>query len=64
MLNAEEYQIVKIERKDGVFTPEGGKEIPYRNYYVYFKREDSPLVMRAKVEKVFNDYVEVYDAAE
>lgn len=64
MLNAEEYQIVKIERKDGVFTPEAGKEIPYRNYYIYFKKDGSPLVMKAKVEKVFNDYVEDYDAAE
>lgn len=63
-INSENLEIVKLERKDGVFTPENGKEIPYKNYYVYFKREGNPLIMKAKVEKVFNDYVEDYDAAE
>lgn len=62
MLNIEDYELVKIERKDGVFTPENGKDIPYKNYYVYFKRVGNPLVMKAKVDKVFVDYVEDYNA--
>lgn len=63
-MNENNYYITKIEKKEGVFKTDDGKEINYKNYYVYFKREDSPLEMKAKVEKVFNDYVENNDAAE
>lgn len=58
------YYITKIEKKDGIFKREDGTEIKYKNYYVYFKRENNPLEMRAKVDKVFNDYVENNDDAE
>lgn len=61
-LNPEEYQIVKLERKDGIFSnPETGQEIPFKSYYVHIKHIDSPLIMRAKIDKVFNDYVENTD---
>lgn len=61
ILNHEEFEIVKLERRDGVFTLENGNTIPYKNYYVYIKNINSPLVMKAKIEKVFNDYVENTD---
>lgn len=52
------WEIVKVERKDGEFKREDGTSIVYKQYWVYFKKEDNPLIFRAKVEKVFNDYVE------
>ncbi|MBQ6100521.1 MAG: hypothetical protein IJL02_11755 [Methanobrevibacter sp.] len=60
-LNIEDFEIVKIERKDGIFTLEDGKQIPYKNYYVYIKNVNNPLIMRAKLDKVFNEYVEYTD---
>lgn len=63
-MEEQEYEIVKVERKDGEFVTEAGSKIAYKNYYIHFKRSDSPLVMRAKVDKVFNDYVEGDYAAE
>lgn len=63
-MKEDKYYITKIEKKDGVFKTESGTEIKYKNYYIYFKRDDSPLEMRAKVDKVFTDYVESDDDAE
>lgn len=61
-INPEDYEIVKLERKEGVFrNPETGQEIPYKIYYVHFRSINNPLVIRAKVDKVFNDYVENTD---
>lgn len=57
-MDGSEYEVVKLEKKEGIFTPENGRDIPYCNWYIHFKRTDSPLIMRAKVDKVFNDYVE------
>jgi hypothetical protein len=60
ILNHNDFEIVKLERKDGIFRREDGSELPYKTYYVSIKNINSPLVIRAKVDKVFNDYVEDY----
>lgn len=58
-----EFTVEKIERGEGEFVNDKGDTIKFKTYYVYIKREDSPLIMRAKLDKVFNDYVEGdYDA--
>ena len=62
-IKGDNYYIEKLECKKGEFTTDDGKNIPFKTYYVYFKREDSPLIMKAKIDKVFNDYVEEDDAA-
>lgn len=53
-----EAEIVGIDRIDATFVREDGKQIPYHFYKVRFKVEGSDLVLEAKVDKVFNDYVE------
>lgn len=58
ILNHNDYEIVKLERKDGIFRREDGTELPYKSYYVHIRNINNPLVIRAKVDKVFNDYVE------
>ena len=61
-INPNDYEIVKLERKEGVFTnPETGQQIPFKSYYVHIKNINNPLVIRAKIDKVFNDYVEYTD---
>jgi len=61
-IDPEEYEIVKLERKEGVFNnTETGQNIPFKTYYVHIKNKNNPLVMRAKIDKVFNDYVEGTD---
>ena len=61
-LDPTQFEIVKLERKEGVFSnPETGQNIPYKLYYVHIKNINNPLVMRAKIDKVFNDYVEYAD---
>lgn len=61
-LDPTKYEIVKLERKEGVFSnPETGQNIPFKTYYVHIKNIDNPLIMRAKIDKVFNDYVENTD---
>lgn len=61
-LDHTEYEIVKLERKEGIFTnPETGQEIPFKSYFVHIKNRNNPLVLRAKIDKVFNDYVENTD---
>lgn len=57
-LNIKNYELVAIKRKDGVFTTETGQNIEFKNYYVEFKNKNNPLIIRAKVDKVFRDYVE------
>lgn len=57
-LNIKEYELVRIVKKEGIFRTETGQEINFTNYYIDFKRKDNPLVMRAKLEKVFKDYIE------
>lgn len=52
------YELVKVEKYSGEFTNEEGNTYPYKYYKIFFKLEDSPLIMSAKVDKVFNDYVE------
>lgn len=58
---SENYEIVKIEKRYGEFLTADGKQLPFANYYVHFKNVNNPLVMVAKVEKVFRDYVEEED---
>lgn len=61
-LDPTQFEIVRMERKEGVFSnPETGQEIPFKTYYVHIKNKENPLVMRAKIDKVFNDYVEYTD---
>lgn len=61
-LDPTQFEIVKVERKEGIFTnPETGQQIPFKSYYVHIKNINNPLVMRAKLDKVFNDYVEYTD---
>lgn len=52
----ENIEIVKLEKKKGLFKTEEGREIPYKSYWVYFKHKDNPLVYRAKLDKVFGEY--------
>ncbi len=52
------YEIVRVEKYSGEYTNEEGQTYPYKFFKVFFKEENSPLVMSAKVDKVFNDYVE------
>ena len=57
-----EFEIVKVEKFAGEFTNEEGKTYPYKTYKVHFKALDNPLVFTAKLDKVFNDYIEeTYD---
>lgn len=58
---AENYELVKIEKRYGEFRTEDGRILPFANYYVHFKNVNNPLIMVAKVEKVFRDYVEETD---
>lgn len=53
-----EAEIVGVDRIDAIFVREDGKDIPYHFYKVRFKVEGNDLVLEAKVDKVFNDYVE------
>lgn len=55
--NAKNIKVVKFEKKEGVFETEGGNNITYTNYYVYFTIGDYPLVFKAKVDKVLKDYL-------
>lgn len=59
-LNVENYELVGIEKREGVFETEG-RGIPYTTYVVKFKQTESPLIMTAKVDKIFRDYVEGED---
>lgn len=63
-LNINAFEIVAIKRKRGVFRTETGQDIQFKNYYIEFKRKDNPLVFRAKLEKVFRDYIEDEDATD
>lgn len=53
-----DFEIVKVERIDGEMTTEEGRTFNWHNYKVHFKALDNPLIMTAKVDKVFNDYIE------
>lgn len=53
----EQINIENIEVKEGVFTLEDGKNLPYKNVYINFKVKDNPLVFRAKIDKVLKDYL-------
>lgn len=53
-----EFEIVKVEKYSGEFTTNEGATYPYKFYKVYFKEIGGQLIMTAKVDKVFNDYVE------
>lgn len=57
-LNLDDFELVKVEKREGEFKREDGSILPFSNYYVHFKRTDNPLVMVAKVDKVFREYVE------
>lgn len=52
------YELVGIKKKEGVFQTETGLSINFTNYYVEIKKLNTGLVIRAKVDKVFRDYVE------
>lgn len=56
--NIDKYYITKIEKTSGVFQRENGDEIPFDSYNVYFKREGYELEFKAKLDKVFKDYIE------
>lgn len=60
-LDVESYELVKIERVQGEFTNDNGKTFPFKKYNVYIKAIDNPLVIKASVDRVFNDYVECKD---
>lgn len=53
----EQINIENIEVKEGVFTLEDGKNLPYKNVYINFRVKDNPLVFRAKIDKVLKDYL-------
>lgn len=57
-LPVENYELVKVEKRYGDFVTTDGKVLPFANYYIHFKKVEDNLVMVAKVEKVFRDYVE------
>lgn len=57
-ININDYEMVSLKKKNRVYKTETGKEIPYIDYCIDFKRKDSPLIMTAKVNKLFRDYVE------
>lgn len=54
---ANNVQILNLEVKEGVFTLEDGKDIPYKNIYINFKYKDNPLVFKAKIDKVLKEYL-------
>ena len=58
-----DFELLKIYKKEGDFVTEDGREIHYKNYYADIKDPYTSLVMRAKIDKVFNDYVEGDDTA-
>lgn len=60
-ININNYELVALKKKDRVYHTETGKDIPYVDYYIEFKRKDSPLIMTAKVNKLFRHYVEIED---
>ena len=60
-LPIENYELVKVEKRYGDFKTEDGRVLPFANYYIHFKHVDNPLIMTARVEKVFRDYVEQDD---
>lgn len=53
-----EFKLVGVYKKEGDFITEDGREIHYKNYYVEIEDPYTSLIMRAKIDKVFNDYVE------
>lgn len=57
-LPIEDYELVKMEKRYGEFKTEDGRILPFANYYLHFKQVNNNLIMVAKVEKVFRDYVE------
>lgn len=57
-LDYNNIEVVGFEKKEGVFVNENGTEIPYKYYKLKFTIGDNPLIFQAKIDKVFNDYVE------
>lgn len=60
-ININDYEMIDLKKKNRVYKTETGQEIPYVDYYIEFKRKDSPLIMTAKVNKLFRHYVEIED---
>lgn len=57
-----DVKVTKLERKEGTFTNESGKELSYSNVWIEFTIGDYPLIFRAKLDKNLKDYVDVaYD---
>lgn len=52
-----EYELVGVYKKEGDWVNPEGKELHYKFYCVDIRLE-SGLVIRARVDRVFNDYVE------
>lgn len=50
-------EINGIYKKEGDLETEDGRTIHWKNYYIEFTLE-SGLKARAKIDKVFNDYIE------
>lgn len=55
---SDKIKVEKLERKKGIFETEQGNKINYTNYYVYFKHENNPLLYKAKVDKLFGEYMD------
>lgn len=51
-------EIVSIVKKKGQFKNEDGIDIKYTTYKIKFKHKDNPLIYEAKVDRLFNEYME------
>lgn len=53
-----DFSLEGVYKKEGIFRTEDGRDINYKNFYVEIKDPETSLLMRAKIDRVFNDYVE------
>lgn len=57
-IKSEHLKLERVFKKEGIYRTEEGKEYPYKNYYVEIRNENTGLILRAQIDKVFRDYVE------
>lgn len=51
-------EVEDISIREGDFTPEnGGAPIHWKQYTIGFTIGNNPMIFRAKVDKVFNEYI-------
>lgn len=53
-----EIKVVKLERASGTFQNDQGANIPWQNYKIHFTIGDNPLIIQAKVDRLFGQYVD------